>query len=363
MVGAVRQGDGAVAPPAAFLSLEGVTKRYGGAPAVDGLSLSVDRGGCLVLLGPSGCGKTTTLNLVAGFLRPDAGAIWLDGQDITRLPPHRRDMGMVFQDYALFPHMTLRDNVGFGLKMRGLRRAERHSRAEAALATVGLAELAGRHPAQLSGGQRQRVALARALVIRPRLLLFDEPLSNLDAQLREGLRTEIRAVLDQAGTTAVFVTHDQSEALALADRVALLRGGRLEQAGTPADLYDRPATRFAATFIGGCNLLPGRVVGRSGGEVMVALADGQVRAPARPEVTAEQVVLAVRPHRLRLDAAGPVRATLQTVEYLGAQTRLGLRTATGTALVAEVARPPCLARGQQVGLAWDPADAWLLPAA
>ena len=239
----------------AFLELDGVTRRYGGAVAVDGLSLSLDRGQCLVLLGPSGCGKTTTLNLVAGFLHPDRGAVRLDGQDITGLPPHRRDMGMVFQDYALFPHMTLRDNVGFGLKMRGLPRAARRARAEAALATVGLADYAGRYPAQLSGGQRQRVALARALVIRPRLLLFDEPLSNLDAQLREQLRTEIRAVLDEAGTTAIFVTHDQSEALALADRIALLRAGRLEQFGPPATVYDRPATRFAATFIGGCNLI------------------------------------------------------------------------------------------------------------
>ena len=347
----------------AFLALEGVTKHYAGTLAVDALSLGVAQGECLVLLGPSGCGKTTTLNLVAGFLRPDAGSVWLDGKDITALPPHRRDMGMVFQDYALFPHMTLRDNVGFGLKMRGVGRAVRREQAETALTTVGLDGLGERFPSQLSGGQRQRVALARALVIRPRLLLFDEPLSNLDAQLREQMRTEVRGVLNAARITAVFVTHDQSEALALADQVALLRGGRLEQFGPPATLYERPETRFAARFIGGCNLVPGQLGSRIGTETEVVLADGVVMAPARPELKGPGVVLAVRPHRIRLDPAGPLHTTLETVEYLGALTRLTMHTAQGNPVVAEVARPPAgLARGQLLRLAWDPADSWMLPA-
>ena len=343
-----------------FLALEGLTKRFGASTALSGLTLGVERGACLVLLGPSGCGKTTTLNLVAGFLAPDAGRIVLDGADITRLPPHRRDMGMVFQDYALFPHMTLRDNVAFGLKMRGLRGPERAARAEAALQTVGLGALCGRYPAQLSGGQRQRVALARALVIRPRLLLFDEPLSNLDAQLREQLRTEIRTVLMDAGITAVFVTHDQTEALALADRIALLRDGRLEQFGPPAELFDRPATRFAATFIGGCNLLDGHIDGRDGNTVRVALDQGTVLAPAQPGLDG-RVSIAVRPHRMRLDTAGPLQAVVETVEYLGTQTRVGLRLDDGTPVFADLPRPPDLVRGQRVGLAWDAADSWLLP--
>ena len=343
-----------------FLALENLTKRFGSSTALDGLTLGVERGACLVLLGPSGCGKTTTLNLVAGFLAPDAGRIVLDGADITRLPPHKRDMGMVFQDYALFPHMTLRDNVAFGLKMRGVRGPERASRAEGALQTVGLGTLCSRYPAQLSGGQRQRVALARALVIRPRLLLFDEPLSNLDAQLREQLRTEIRTVLVEAGITAVFVTHDQTEALALADRIALLRDGGLEQFGPPAELFDRPATRFAATFIGGCNLLDGHVDGRDGDTVRVALGQGTVLAPAQPGLEG-RVSVAVRPHRMRLDDAGPLHATVETVEYLGTQTRVGLRLDDGAPVFADLPRPPDLARGQRVGLAWDAADSWLLP--
>ena len=341
-----------------FLHLDTLTKRFGGTAAVDGLTLGVERGACLVLLGPSGCGKTTTLNLVAGFLQPDGGRIVLDGADITSLPPHKRDMGMVFQDYALFPHMTLRDNVAFGLKMRGVRGAARRAQAEAVLQTVGLGALAARYPAQLSGGQRQRVALARALVIRPRLLLFDEPLSNLDAQLREQLRTEIRTVLVEAGITAVFVTHDQTEALALADHVALLRNGQLEQFGPPAELFDRPATRFAATFIGGCNLLEGRV---DGAAVRVALPHGTVLAPVGAALAGERVAVAVRPHRMRLDDAGPLRATVDTVEYLGTQTRVGLRLEDGTPVFADLPRTPVLHRGQRVGLAWDAADSWLLP--
>jgi len=318
-----------------YLALNGLTKHYGSALALDDLSLGIERGQCLVLLGPSGCGKTTILNLVAGFLAPDSGRIVLDGTDITSQPPHRRDMGMVFQDYALFPHMTLCENVAFGLRMRGVGGTERMRRSEVALAAVGLADFIGRRPGQLSGGQRQRVALARALVIRPRLLLFDEPLSNLDAQLRDQLRTEIRAVLDSAGITAIFVTHDQSEALALADRIALLRGGRLEQFGTPGDLYDRPANAFAASFIGGCNLIPG----------------------PKPGTT-----LAVRPHRIRIDPAGPLKATVETIEFLGATTRLTLQSATGL-VVADLPRPiDGLVRGTSLTLGWLPGDAWTLPA-
>ncbi|GAC1347666.1 MAG: ABC transporter ATP-binding protein [Acetobacteraceae bacterium] len=344
-----------------FLQLETLTKRYARQTAVDGVSLSLDRGQCLVLLGPSGCGKTTILNLIAGFLQPDAGRIRVDGADVTGLPPHRRDMGMVFQDYALFPHMTLRQNVSFGLRMRGIARAEQDRRVHEALASVGLAELAARRPAQLSGGQRQRVALARALVIRPRLLLFDEPLSNLDAQLREQLRTEIRTVLDSAGITSIFVTHDQSEALALADRVALLRDGKVEQFGPPSALYDRPASQFAARFVGGCNLIAGEVVGQREGAAVIRLPGGSVTAPGN-DAAGRRIVLAIRPHRLRLDPDGPWRGTVQTVEFLGAQTRVTLRN-EAEAVVVDLPRPVHgLARGQDLRVSWDPADSWPLPA-
>jgi putative spermidine/putrescine transport system ATP-binding protein len=218
------------------LHVRGLVKRYGTATAVDSLSFGID-GQCLALLGPSGCGKTTTINMVAGFIAPDEGQILIDGKDVSATPPHRRNTGMVFQDYALFPHKSVAENVGFGLRMRKVPASERVMRTKEVLQLVGLDQFGDRYPHQLSGGQRQRVALARALVIRPSLLLLDEPLSNLDAKLRESLREEIRALLDKTGITAVFVTHDQAEAFAVADQVALMNKGRIVQVGSARDLY------------------------------------------------------------------------------------------------------------------------------
>ncbi|MBC9178323.1 ATP-binding cassette domain-containing protein, partial [Roseomonas ludipueritiae] len=254
-----------------------MVRHYAGAPApaVDQVSLGLPRGALLALLGPSGCGKTTTLRMIAGLETPDAGRIMVGGRDVTALPPHKRHMGVVFQSYALFPHMTAAGNVAFGLEMQGMPRAERARRAEAALELVGLSALATRKPRQLSGGQQQRVALARALAIEPDLLLLDEPLSALDAKLREGVRDEIRALQQRLGTTTVFVTHDQVEALAMADLVAVMNAGRVEQLAAPEEIFERPATRFVATFVGRAArirgvLEPGGVLRAEGGAALRA---------------------------------------------------------------------------------------------
>jgi ABC-type Fe3+/spermidine/putrescine transport system ATPase subunit len=249
----------------ATLSLVGVTRRFGtpssGSVAVDRLTLDVHQGELLALIGASGSGKTTTLRIIAGHEMPDEGRVLLDGRDITALPPRRRGFGMVFQHYALFPHMTVGDNVAFGLEARGVAKAERRERAARALANVGLANAGGRQVQSLSGGEQQRVALARALIIEPKVLLLDEPLSNLDPTLRRTTRDELRAMLHRLGVTALFVTHDQEDAFAVADRVALLERGRLLQVGRAEELYDRPASRSVAEFIGRATLVPARVSG------------------------------------------------------------------------------------------------------
>jgi putative spermidine/putrescine transport system ATP-binding protein len=271
------------------LVLEGLTRRFPGTahPAVDGVSLDLRRGALLALLGPSGCGKTTTLRMIAGLEVPDAGRVTVADRDVTALPPHRRNMGVVFQSYALFPHMSAAQNVAFGLEMRGVARGEREARVKESLALVGLSELAARKPAKLSGGQQQRVALARALAIRPDLLLLDEPLSALDAKLREGVRDEIRALQQRVGATTVFVTHDQTEALAMADLVAVMDRGRVEQLGTPEEVFERPATKFVAMFVGRATRLGG-VVEADGvrcGEVLVKVATSM--PPPQPSPAAQ----------------------------------------------------------------------------
>jgi putative spermidine/putrescine transport system ATP-binding protein len=282
------------------LRLEGLTRRFPGTahPAVDGLSLGLPRGALLALLGPSGCGKTTTLRMIAGLEMPDAGRVTVADRDVTALPPHRRNMGVVFQSYALFPHMSAAQNVAFGLEMRGVPRPERAARVREALALVGLSDLAARKPQKLSGGQQQRVALARALAIRPDLLLLDEPLSALDAKLREGVRDEIRALQQRVGATTVFVTHDQTEALAMADVVAVMDRGRVEQLGSPQAVFERPATRFVATFVGRAARLGGVVEADAVrcGEVAVRTAPSSSRGNPPPPGSAVEVF--IRPHRI-----------------------------------------------------------------
>ncbi len=289
------------------LTLRGLSKRFAGAgpAAVDGVDLTIPEGTLVTLLGPSGCGKTTLLRLITGFLQPDAGSILIGGEDVTHLPPHRRDIGMVYQSYALWPHMSVAENVAFGLEMRGVARAERARRVAEALALVGLAEYGDRAPTQLSGGQQQRVALARALVIRPRVLLLDEPLSSLDANLRKDLRFHIRELQQQLRVTTVFVTHDQEEALAVSDHVVLMRGGRIVQMGSGEELYRRPGSAFAMTFMGDANILDGIVSAIDTTGVRLATPLGELRceppaAVLRALTIQERVRVGIRPEDVGL---------------------------------------------------------------
>lgn len=286
-----------------YLRLEGVTKRYGDFDAVHAISLSIRKGELIAFLGPSGCGKTTTLRMIAGLASLSGGRITVAGRDVSELPPHQRDMGLVFQSYALFPHMTVAANVAFGLEMRGVPKAQIKARVAKALDLVQLGRLAGRKPRELSGGQQQRVALARALVIEPSTLLLDEPLSNLDAKLRDEMRTQIREIQQQLGITTVFVTHDQVEALSMCDRIVVMRGGRIEQVGTPLEIYERPANQFVASFVGRTNRLSG--VGRGDGSVAV----GSNLIRSREAISADTIDIMVRPHRIRIDWKDPASDT------------------------------------------------------
>ena len=325
------------------LELRELTKRFGSTTAVDRADLTVAQGEFVTLLGPSGCGKTTTLNLIAGFISADGGEIRLAGEPVGDRPPFRRDLGLVFQDYALFPHMTVAENVGFGLKMRNVKGAEIERRVNDALAMVQLTGLGTRRPLQLSGGQRQRVALVRALVIRPAMLLLDEPLSNLDLKLREEMRVEISSLQRRLGIATVFVTHDQGEALTMSDRIAVMRSGRIEQIGTPNDIYERPATRFVASFIGAINILPARVESiEAGGLGRLATSAGPATARLPSGLASgASVTMTVRPERLRLAAnAAPEGSTVwpaavESVTYLGARRELRVRLADGTVATVE----------------------------
>jgi ABC-type Fe3+/spermidine/putrescine transport system ATPase subunit len=291
-------------PPAdAHLRVAHVTKRFGDVAAVDDVSFEIPRGSFATLLGPSGCGKTTTLRMIAGFYDPEVGDIVLSGKRINELPAHRRGTAMVFQDYALFPHMTVQDNVSYGLRVAGVSGKERERRVAETLEFVGLTGLGGRWPSQLSGGQQQRVAVGRALILRPEILLLDEPLSNLDARLRVSLRWELRALQQQLRMTFVYVTHDQDEALSLSDWIAVMNAGKVEQAGTPWEIYYHPRTAFLADFVGAVNLVPGTVRDVRGDEVIVAFGERTVtvRRPAGLALSAgREVRLCVRPEALAL---------------------------------------------------------------
>jgi spermidine/putrescine ABC transporter ATP-binding subunit len=324
----------------AVVELVGCSRHYGGVHAVAGLDLAVHEGELLSLLGPSGCGKTTTLNLIAGFVPPTAGRIRIDGRDVTDQPAHQRKLGVVFQSYALFPHLSVFENVAFGLRERRTPRADVERRVRAALALVRLATRAEARPAQLSGGMQQRVALARALVYEPRVLLLDEPLAALDKKLREEMRSELREIQRSVGITTIFVTHDQAEALGLSDRIAVMLGGRIEQLGAPREIYEKPATRFVAEFIGATSVLRARATAADrvtlvGGEVVRVLGVPGLRA-------GEAVELAIRPERVRL-AGGPgenvVDGRVTGVVYQGVQTDLTVELGGGQRLFVFVPEP------------------------
>ncbi|CAM5217270.1 hypothetical protein ARD30_15010 [Bosea thiooxidans] len=329
----------------AYLNVEGAIKRYGATTALNGVSFSVAKGEFFTLLGPSGCGKTTLLRSIAGFSQLSEGRVALDGADLLAVPPHKRDIGMVFQDYAIFPHLTVAENVAFGLKARKVATSVIRDRVAEALATVRLSALSERLPAALSGGQQQRIGIARAMVVKPRLLLMDEPLSNLDAKLRLDLRDEIRDIQRTIGIAAIYVTHDQEEALAISDRICVMDGGSIEQIGTPQQIYGQPATRFVASFVGTMNLLSPEAFG----------------LPAVPGVAQ----WALRPERLRLAEAGATEhgasgfsGLVEHFTYLGREAHLTVK-AQGHRLVAQIAAPPpdlAIEAGREIRLSFDRAD-------
>jgi ABC-type Fe3+/spermidine/putrescine transport system ATPase subunit len=353
----------------ATVELAAVTKSFGAHRAVSGLSLAVASGECLALLGPSGCGKTTTLNMIAGFIEPDAGAIRIAGRAMQGVPPYRRDTGMVFQHYALFPHLTVFDNLAFGLTMRRTPRAETADRVRQALDLVRLPGLERRYPRELSGGQQQRIALARALVIRPAVLLLDEPLSNLDAKLRQEMRLEIAEIQRRLRITTVFVTHDQEEALVIADRIAVMRDGVVEQVDAPAAIYARPRTPFVARFIGDANFLAGRVAGGDARGVAVETDAGPtvVAASETLRQPGERVAVMVRPEKIRLarapaDDDNGVLGEVRAIAFTGAVTsyQLVVGPAVITAAVHDTAHLAGVAPGDELYAQWRAADTLVL---
>jgi spermidine/putrescine transport system ATP-binding protein len=337
--------------------LVGLTKRFEDVVAVDDLSLEIERGRFVALLGPSGCGKTTTLRMIGGFEQPTDGAIELGGRDVSGLPPYRRDVNTVFQSYALFPHLTIFENVAFGLRRRKVKGDELKRRVVEALELVGLAGLERRKPRQLSGGQQQRIALARALVNRPRVLLLDEPLGALDLKLRKEMQLELKRIQHEVGITFVHVTHDQEEAMTMADEIVIMNGGRIEQQGTPGELYEQPRTVFVAGFLGVSNLLPGTVVG----DGRVALRDGTEVAVPREALAGRSggVQIGVRPEKLRAGGTehNTLSGTVSESAYIGVSTQYIVDTPAGAVTVyVQNDRPGAqgIAPGEPLSLCWSP---------
>jgi spermidine/putrescine transport system ATP-binding protein len=366
--------------------LDGVRKRFGTFTAVDRADFAIGRGEFFAMLGPSGCGKTTTLKMIAGFEQPTEGRVMLEGVDVSRTPPYKRNVNTVFQQYALFPHMSVAENVAFGPRAKKVSKRDYVQRVSDMLEVVRLSDFAHRRPSQLSGGQQQRVALARALVNYPSALLLDEPLAALDLKLREAMQFELKRIQREVGITFVFVTHDQGEALTMSDRIAVMNEGRVEQIGTPEDIYHRPSTIFVASFIGSANLLPGSLAGHDGDDVLVELeAGGTVRASGggrlvddaiddvrhRPLGTPVSVML--RPERLTLagEQSGNgvsdgrrLSGIIEDLVFQGAAARLSLRLADGSDVITHVgtdADVPFLRPGDPVEVTWQPGAAYLLP--
>ncbi|KRA00032.1 sugar ABC transporter substrate-binding protein [Mesorhizobium sp. Root157] len=339
---------------AASVTFEHVVKIYPGvsSPAVNDVSFSIEAGKLVTLLGPSGCGKTTTLRMIAGLEMPSSGRVLIGGADVTRLPATERDVSMVFQSYALFPHMTVMENVGYGLKFSGHGKSEAAARARAGLELVGLSGFEERLPSELSGGQQQRVAVARALVLEPQVLLFDEPLSNLDAKLRRQVREEIRDIQTKLGLTVVYVTHDQEEALAVSDRIIVMNKAVIAQDGSPRELYDAPASAFVADFIGEANILSCNVVSVADGRAKVSIGPVTITTPARGHAGGP-AKLAVRPNRIMISPAGAknsLPATVRKATYVGSHMEYMVDTPSGAIFVVSPEVDTVHASGQSIGL-------------
>ncbi|HEY6067146.1 MAG TPA: ABC transporter ATP-binding protein [Gaiellaceae bacterium] len=359
--------DGTVA-----IAVEGVRKRFGSVDAVQDVTLSIGEGEFFSMLGPSGCGKTTTLRMIAGFEVPDEGRIVLQGQDVTRVSPARRSVNMVFQQYALFPHMSIQDNIAFGLKVKHVPRAEHRDRVNEMLRVVELEGFERRRPRQLSGGQQQRVALARALVNRPAALLLDEPLGALDVKLRKQMQLELKRIQHELGTTFVYVTHDQEEALSMSDQIAVMNGGRVEQIGSPREIYEHPRTAFVADFIGSLNALELTVGELVGGYAVARFGESErVVVPVGRDVHAGDVLrVAVRPERVQIgphgrpsaDGGSALDGTVAEIVYLGMYTQFHVQTRAGRVVCHRLADEPigALAEGSAVSLSWDPEHASVL---
>lgn len=359
-----------------FLVFENIRKNFGALRAVDDVSVAIRKGEVFSLLGPSGCGKTTLLRLAAGFEAPDSGRILLDGEDITALPPERRPVNTVFQNYALFPHLSVWENIAFGLRVAHEEKGEIQKRVEEMLKLIQLRDHAQKKPSQLSGGQKQRVAIARALIKQPRVLLLDEPLAALDLKLRQHMLAELRRLHDETGVTFVFVTHDQTEAMGLSDRVAVMNAGRIEQLGPPPELYDKPRTHFVASFIGDGNFLRGIFEAKAGGSTHVVNIAGlcHVPVPNSPDLpNGTEVELLIRPEHIRIDTTPPnvktptvsLAAVIEETIYLGASTRW-IANSGGNCFVSEQTAAPAearsLAKGSRVWLHFHPSDVLVLPA-
>jgi spermidine/putrescine ABC transporter ATP-binding subunit len=361
--------EASISGAAPLLRLDGISKSFGGVQVLKPLRLDLAPGEMLALLGPSGCGKTTTLRLIAGFEAPDAGRVMINGRDVTKLPPNKRGLGMVFQNYSLFPHMTVAENVAFGLTMRGVRGAEKTRRVRAMLQMVRLAQLEDRHIHQLSGGQQQRIALARALATEPALLLLDEPLGALDKNLREGMQFELRDIQRKLGITSILVTHDQEEALTMSDRVAVMAQGEVVQVGRPTEVYDRPRTRFVSEFLGTANIFTGMVKASVGAGYWSVMLEAQPQAEGVVQsddalTTGQRITFAVRPEKLAMgppDGLG-LRATVKDVVFRGAYFAYELIAAgqDRPLFVYRQTRIESTSGETEIGLSWPAASAVIL---